>query len=279
MRHFSTKDLKNSSQYPERGYEHDNGGRLRVHKHLMSLIVSFLVLGLVLVPFTNCASEHGVAPLYSGPSLAEILASIQSQKNTLFRTNCATCHNQAATDPNIVTRDLFDTAALEADGVIILGQPQNSELYLYLVDEVHDPALEVEVSQSQLNLIRDWIAVEGGEFDTVIDPGGGGPLPPAAVTIADIRAILVNRGCVNCHANNPNAPAFTANITAAQLQALRVPNTNPRSPGARVVEPFNLANSRLFQVIDLQIMPAGNPLGANSSEEVTIRSWIQGGAL
>lgn len=279
MRHFWTKALKKYSQNPERGPGSDsNGGLLQTRKHVMAVSISLLVLGFVLVPFTNCAPEHGVAPLSSGPSLLQILSGLQSQKNALFTAKCTTCHTASATDPLIVTRDLYDTDQLIADGLIIPGQPQGSDLYIYLVDEVHSSTLNVSVTTDELDVLRDWIAAEGNVFDTIVGgsgPGGGGPAP--AVTFAQVKAIL-DQSCTNCHSNNLGRAPDLRVTTAAQLRAVTVPagNTTPGAAGDLVVVPNNLQASWLYQ--SLSRMPTGAPFGLNSAQAMTIRTWILGGA-
>ena len=277
MRYFWPKALKKSGGVPERGLGQGNyGGTLHFRKHLMSLTVSAILLGLVMVPFTNCAPEHGVAPLSSsGPNLQQVLAAIQSQKNSLFVAKCATCHNTSATDPAIVTRDLFDTIALVGDGVIELGSPQTSDLYIYLVDEIHSSTLNVSVTGDELNVVRDWIAAEGGNFDILIGgaPIGGGGSAPIAVTFQDVRTIL-NASCVGCHNNNLANGAPDLSGTAAQLRARTV--TVNGLVNAPLIVPGSPSVSRLF--LALATMPKGGPFGLNSSQATIIRTWIQGGA-
>jgi uncharacterized membrane protein len=220
-----------------------------------------------MVPFTNCGSEHGAFDASSsGIDTQKLLADLRVQKSTVFAAQCVSCHNQAATDTTL--RNLEDTSGLVTAGLIVLGQPQSSPLYLSLVDRFMPPAGSGTLTDGQREVIRNWISAEGGNFDDIIGGGGGGGggggMGPA--TFTQVQQILQQR-CLNCHAGQ-NAPRLDGNAQSLRTQ------TTTMGP---LVVPGNAAGSRLLQ--SLSRMPTGNPLGVNSAQADVIRRWINGGAL
>lgn len=133
----------------------------------------------------------------------------------VLQNNCSSCHSPVA-ETTTPIGDILDVDSLVADGHIVVGEPQNSAVYLVMVDGLMPH--EGEVSQADLDLVRDWIIVLGGGDPTAtpnVDPdpppggGGGDPGGPSGT-------VLYNTYCSSCH--NPGAATTKPGRTAIQIQ-------------------------------------------------------------
>lgn len=238
---------------------------MHLNKRNLAMVGVILSLGLLLIPFNNCSSSHDRSLSSAALTENEILSSVRSQSALVLQNNCVSCHNQSTTD-NPLT-NVLDIDDLDSNGYVDLGSPQNSLLYLRIIDGTMPPSPASLLSVYDLNIIRDWIAVEGGNFDTYIggtpiDPGGDGR--PASFN--DVRQVL-NQNCVSCHLAGGNAPrldvdANTFRNTSFNGQPLVIPNN---ASGSLLLDSFNR-------------MPTGGALGVNSAAGNIVRSWINGGA-
>lgn len=229
------------------------------------------IVGVLLLPYLNCSpvgdtmglsgsSLNGGAPINTGA----ILETLRAQKTQVFATHCVGCHNSTTTENTTLTS--LDLAVLDQRNLVNLGSPQTSPLYLGMVDGIHPAGSSV--SPAEIVIIRDWIAAEGGNFDTYIggspiDPGGGGT---SNTPFTPVRTVL-RQNCTSCHnagGQQPNLDLDAPGLRAAVFN------------GARLVIPNNPNGSLLLTAFGS--MPDGAPLGVNSSQANVIRTWIANGA-
>ncbi|MCB0349856.1 MAG: hypothetical protein KDD38_01655 [Bdellovibrionales bacterium] len=238
-------------------------------KSLLSKLVTgslFIGLTIILFTYTNCSSSHdaGSLEVFTGASVntANILNNLRFNKNTILNNKCASCHNSATTDNPL--RDITNSQYLIDNKFIVIGLPQTSPLYLDVIDGLMPPPGSPDLTDQEVGILRDWIAAEGGNFDTYIggtpiDNGGG---PTAAATFTQVRQILT-QNCTSCHRAGGNSPRL--DVDAVTLR------------GAGLVIPNNAAGSQLLQ--SFSRMPTSGALGLNSAQAATVRSWINAGAL
>jgi mono/diheme cytochrome c family protein len=228
-----------------------------------------LIISLLLLPFLNCSGGIGDAEsaLSSASNIntAAILESLRLQKTQILSTHCVSCHNQDATDNQL--KDILNTDFLDANNFINLGSPQTSPLYLDVVDGIEPPGGGT-LSQGEIAILRDWIAAEGGNFNTYIggspvDPGTGGSNTP----FTPVRTVL-RQNCTSCHSSAGRLPNL--DVDGPTLRAT-VYN------GSRLVVVGDPNGSLLYQAFAR--MPDGQPLGTNSAQAGAIRTWIANGAL
>lgn len=229
---------------------------------LASTIVS-IVIALLLLPFNNCGSSHDPGNTLPSLTEGEILAGLQVQSASVFGSRCSECHNENVVDPNNNLRS-FDIDDLEGNGFVDVGAPQESWLYLRIIDGTMPPPPEAALTDSELAYIRDWIAAEGGVFNTYI---GGAPVEGSGpANFNQVRQVLA-RNCNNCHEQGANPPRLDVDANTIR---------NTFFGGQNLVIPGNADASRLLNSFNR--MPPGAPIGANSPEANIIRSWIEGGA-
>ena len=232
-----------------------------------SLAISVIIfaLSVLLIPFNNCSSSHTDPVAYSGPSQAEILSGLRVQSESVMEAKCASCHNQSTVDNGLT--NVTDANWLENNGFVDLGFPQNSYLYLRVSDGTMPPSPAEPLTDNELAIVRDWIAAEGGNFDTYI---GGTPIDGSGGNAADFNAVrqVLNQNCVACHRAGANPPRL--DVDAATFRAATY-------NGQPLVVPNNANGSLLLN--SFSRMPTGDPLGVNSQAANVVRSWINGGAL
>ena len=227
--------------------------------------MTILSLSVLLIPFNNCSSSHSDPTSFTGPSETEILSGLRVQSASVLVAKCATCHNENTTDNNLT--NVLDAQWLDNNGFINLGQPQDSYLYLRIIDGTMPPSPAEQLTNFELSVVRDWIAAEGGNFDTYI---GGTPIDGSGGEAADFNAVrqVLNQNCVACHRAGANAPRL--DVDAATFRAATY-------NGQPLVVPNNANASLLLNSFNR--MPTGDPLGVNSAAANVVRSWINGGAL
>jgi uncharacterized membrane protein len=131
------------------------------------------------------------------------------------------------------------------------------------------PKTGTAVTPDEIEILRDWIAALGGNFDTFIGgvDGGTNPGPVIQGTFTQVNTIIGQR-CLNCH-----GAGRKPNLNQAYAQLILETN----AAGLRIITPADASNSRLYQVVVTNLMPqGGNPL-TNTQKEI-IRSWIAAGA-
>lgn len=191
---------------------------------------------MTLLAFQNCSPEHQAGSLASQSPQAQI----SGEAKTILLNKCMSCHGPGA---NVeITPDL---EALEASGLIVMGEPQNSNLYLRVIDRIEPPADSgISLTDAEIETLRQWI--KG---------------PSTLNYVQHIRPIL--ESCHTCHNNN-----------GRRLNTYEDLLRNDR------VVPGDLEASQLWQVListDPAVrMPPSKPL---SQEDLQIISeWIQSGA-
>jgi len=230
---------------------------------ILPLVLALLIMA-PLLAYTNCSSaEHDPSGLdQSSIDTATVLKTLRQETNSIFNNKCSSCHNAQTTDNNL--KNLFDLSYLVNNNFIHLGLPQTSPLYLQLVDGIMPPTGSTDITNYEMTVIRDWIAAEGGIFQTYI---GGTPIDGSGDNGFSAVRILLNQNCVNCHKSGGEPPRL--DVDAATLRGSVF-------QGRPLVVPGNAAASVLFQ--SLGGMPTGNPMGMNSADGIIFRNWINSGA-
>lgn len=204
----------------------------------MKLVIIFSTLLVTLLAFQNCSPEHQAGTL---PSQSE-LAAVTGEAKSILVNKCMSCHGPSASI--VITPDL---EALAESGLIVMGEPQNSTLYLQIIDRVEPPSDSgVTLTDNEIEVIRKWI--KG---------------PSALNYVEHIRPIL-ETSCNTCHGGGGR----------------RLSTYDDLMRNSRVV-PGDLEASTLWQRIisteeGVKMPPQGKSL---SSEDLQIISdWITSGA-
>lgn len=192
----------------------------------------------MLLGFQNCSPEHKAGTL---PSQSE-LAQVSGEAKNILINKCMGCHGPG--DNVVITPDL---EALNESGLIVMGEPQNSTLYLQVIDRIMPPSGSgVTLSDNEIEVIRKWI--KG---------------PTALNYVEHIRPIL-ETSCNTCHGGGGR----------------RLTTYDDLLRNNRIV-PGDLEASTLWQAVisteeGVRMPPQGKSL---SSEDLQIISdWITSGA-
>jgi uncharacterized membrane protein len=92
---------------------------------------------------------------------------------------------------------------------------------------------------------------------------------PETINYSFLASTILTSKCAGCHQPGGNSPYLNsyANLMAAV------------SSGDPVVTPGDIVNSRLYQTVLDNGMPAGGASPLNDTEKNYIKSWIENGAL
>lgn len=116
------------------------------------------VMGILLVSFQNCGSEHmlGSTNGSTGDPGYDPTAFNLAQTKALevLQLRCASCHDGTVSG---TTPDVMDVVGLRSSQYIIPGFPQNSPIYLTIVDGSMPPGGPNLAGTPELTRIRDWI--------------------------------------------------------------------------------------------------------------------------
>ena len=166
--------------------------------------------------------------------------------------------------------------ALEDHGLIVPGKPELSSLYIDFVDGI-EPAGQDRLTDDELSAIRDWIALMGDVWDTVIAPpavdGNGQPLEPGTFQYVVLTIFMPK--CGNCHSQVTAASGGGLDLSNYDQVLARVD-----APGNQSPNPQPQANHILTRV-QLQgagAMPPPPGLPLIQSEMIAIQDWIDLGA-
>ena len=133
-------------------------------KRKISRLLAIAIPGLfMVVSFQNCSPEHMMGSNISASSgtgggggglTPEEFQILQTKALGVLSTHCGSCHG----GPSPTVPDVGNVS--EMMFFITKGQPQNSALYLDIVDGVMPPGGSRALidNPTQLGLIRDWIA-------------------------------------------------------------------------------------------------------------------------
>ncbi|MCB0385545.1 MAG: c-type cytochrome [Bdellovibrionales bacterium] len=115
----------------------------------------------------------------------------------VLQTSCSGCHSPTSTTVTPIP-DILDVDALVAADWIVPGEPQNSPVYLAMVDGLMPHNGEISASDRQL--VRDWIIVLGGG-DPNATPNAPPALPPGTPPPGGgpSGTVLYNTYCASCH--------------------------------------------------------------------------------
>jgi len=229
-------------------------------KKLVSTFVTIVGLFVLVVSFQNCSGEH--SKFNSGstaPSQGQQLAEFEFQASLVLEQNCASCHSPGS-DVESNLEDIMDFQALYADGLIVQGEPENSPLYLAVLDGIMPHEGDM-LEPGDIEILRDWIVALADPFATggIIPSPGDVPSDEQSITFAYVNNVI-SRNCAGCH--NPSDPA-RSNLDTYEGIVGQVNVDNPRS-------------SPLYQEILNNNMPPG---GGLSGQARFILQWIEGGAL
>lgn len=144
----------------KRTFERD---KLRFVIQIFRILKYFAVTTILLFSFQNCDSAHELATNVAstsgtGPQVGlspEEFQALQSQALTILQNRCASCHTGTVSGEN----PPMDAGELRAARFVIPGQPQNSPLYLLIIDGVmpeNGPNLTI-AAPGEVNTLRDWI--------------------------------------------------------------------------------------------------------------------------
>jgi mono/diheme cytochrome c family protein len=222
--------------------------------------------------FQNCASEHSSKGNSNGssaaptPTIDQLLAAYEKAVTSIVNQKCANCHFPDSPEP--VPFDNFDPSFLIQSGYVVPGEPQNSPIYLAVLDGLM-PHNDDDLTSAEIETLRDWIFTLGDTSGTggiIGAPGedaeGGGSGGP---TFSGIYATIINTNCTGCHG------------AAQQSAGVRLDGY------ARVMDYVDVDNPRaspLFNEINGGFMPtpAGFPQPTRDRYASSILEWIEDGA-
>lgn len=230
--------------------------RIGRFKLLFSLMI---LLTLIFLPFQNCSGVHNQADQMSQSE--QNLLIYQAAAMKVLTGRCISCHNSSATNVNGLT-DLTDVDQLIAKAYIYPGKPQNSPLYLKIVDGLMPKNGDL-LPADEMAAISDWIWVLGNPFFLPdINGSGDGPgLIGISVTYRDIQQVI-NARCIGCHgAGSNNGSLATYNDVRTRLQ--------PGVPNGSVI----------FQEINSNSMPPAPAAPLTGTQKSMFFKWIADGAL
>ncbi len=231
-------------------------------------VVLFLTFILIVTSYSNCASKHSETNIPSQFDAEATLRILQSQSLTILEKKCASCHTANFQDSNL--KSILDLDYLRQNGYIEIGSPQESLIYLRVIDGFMPPQTNPQLTQEEIAVLRDWISALGGNFNTIIGGVDDSPMPtPGAPGRFSQVAQIIQQRCANCHGGQTDP-----NLTLPHAQLI---NETTRD-GSRVVVPRDVGMSRLYQSVVANSMPRGQAPLSNAQKEI-IRSWIAAGAM
>lgn len=243
----------------------------RAQKKLVSTFVMAVSLLVLVVGFQNCSGEHSGLNSASGPSQTQLLAEYEFQASLVLEENCASCHspNSPEVTNGDVTNitDIMDFAFLYQNGYVVAGEPQNSPLYLAVLDGLmpHDGE---PLGSIELDILRDWIVALGDPFGTggIIAAPGEEPAD-GVVTFTFVYNTIIQPNCVGCHGGaNPRNGIALDSYAGVMTQV----NFNADDDSIN-------RSSPLYQEIRNGNMPPAGSLPRAQAD--FILEWIRAGAL
>lgn len=196
--------------------------------------------------------------------------SFESLNSAIFATKCAACHANFST-----------YSGMMSSGAIVGKSPEQSPLY-QKVASGQMPKGGPPLSDAEVQAIYEWISAGAPQSVAGEVPGTGtlpGTQPPPATgggspapgtgsgepspTFAWIQANILNTRCVICHRGATAPGGYDLSSYEGVLAGGRIVAGNP-------------ASSEMFQRVDTNSMPPGNPLTAE--QKAIISQWIQNGA-
>ncbi len=185
-----------------------------IMKNKMKMIWVALITSITLL-FQNCMSRHDSSSqsLSGSASTAVNNERITAGAMSVLQNKCSNCHSPTSTVVTPIT-DILDIDGLTKEGWVVPGAPQNSLLYTSIIDGTMPQ--NGSLSDSEMNLVRDWIIVLGGG-DPNANPNGtgsgsGGTTPPPA---PQTGTVLYNTYCSGCH--GVGAASSKRGRTASQI--------------------------------------------------------------
>lgn len=227
---------------------------------MRKLVFSVVVLSLMVVPFQNCA-EHGGETKEIDTSSLERAQKAQA----VLINNCLGCHDADAPAESKMT-DVLNAQHLIDTGYISPGNPQDSRLYLDVIDGIM-PKDENALKNEDILALAEWIRDLGESKE---DPTGGViPEIPvdggeiSEVTFAQVFGNIIQPKCVSCHGQN--GPMGGVRLNTYNNVMMQVAAGNP-------------AGSALYMSIESGDMP--RPLGNDLPplEKAAVFNWIRQGA-
>jgi hypothetical protein len=131
---------------------------MRGEKEIWKWLRYSAVMGILLIGFQNCGNEHQLGADLSSTGTGgvdpAVFARAQADALEVLQNRCASCHNGTVSG---TTPDVMDVAGLRASMYIIPGYPQNSPLYLVMVDGRMPQGGPNLAGTVEILKIRDWI--------------------------------------------------------------------------------------------------------------------------
>ena len=245
--------------------------RIRKVKKLGGALGLSASIFVVMMGFQNCASEHsnkGSSSTSSTPTVDQLLAGYEAASKAIFAESCASCHSS----DSLVTVPFasFETAFLIQNGYIVPGEPQNSPLYLAVLDGLMPHDSQGSLSSAELETLRDWIFTLGdpsGSGGIIAAPGdeGGGGGGPGVPTFSGIFATILSTNCTSCHRAGSASAGVRLDTYAEVMKYVVL--SNPRS-------------SPLYSEINGGFMPRPTafPQPTRDRYAASILEWIEAGA-
>lgn len=172
----------------------------------------------------------------------------------LLQSNCAGSNCHDANDPQDNVQ-LTDYSNIMATGEVNAGNPNDSKLFEVLIESDPDdrmpPAGQPPLSQSQIDLIYNWIA-QGAQNNSC----NSATCDTSAVTYSNTIAPLLQNKCIGCHgSSNPGGNIVLTNyssvVSAAQTgrllgSVLRVSPYSPMPKGGNALPACDVASIRTW---------------------------------
>ncbi len=187
----------------------------------------------------------------------------QQQILPFLITNCAKsgCHDAASAQDGVILNNynnVINTGEVEA------FDPDNSDLWEVITesdpDKVMPPPGENQLTQSQINMIEDWI--NQGAQNLICDDGLAGCDSLGVSYSIDVQPIIQNK-CVGCHATGNSGNAFV-NLSSYS--------------GVAAVASTNQLVGAITHNQNYAPMPMNGPM-LSGCEIGKIRSWVNEGML
>jgi mono/diheme cytochrome c family protein len=181
----------------------------------------------------------------------------ESQAIAILQANCTSCHTSTTGPSNVY--DLTDVGHLVSSGLIVPGQPGQSQLYNAISTGAMPPGGALPAAD--VTVIEEWIATNGGAVTPTPTPSP--PTTPPAVqdTFSNIEATILKTNCTGCHSSSSAAAGYALDSYAGVMKAV-----NTSSP----------TSSLIYKETSKGAMP---PSGSLSSAQISlILQWIQSGA-
>jgi mono/diheme cytochrome c family protein len=237
------------------------------------LPITLLILSLIPITWNACSQ----GPLGFGNDSSATLtigstvlppAMLQQLARSIMIDNCASCHTATGGPGNVY--NLTDSVHLISSGLVVPGNPEQSQIYQSIVSGAMPPGGSLSVNDKVI--VREWIVAMADPSNGSGGSNGPAPVPspqgtptstpPPNVSFADLQATIFQLKCTGCH--GATAPAAQINLTTYAGVRTQVNLGTPSS-------------SKLYLSVTTGGMPK-NAAALASGDINKILYWIQNGA-